>query len=255
MPSETDYALLCAAGLVAGAVNAAAGGGSLLTFSWIVASGVPPLAANVSNTLAQVPGYVAIVVGYRKELGGQRARLVRLSGPALIGAVAGVLLLQASSPAGFVAVVPWLIVTACVLLAVQPRLRRRSGSRQGVVDGHEDPLAWAAAATAAGCAYAAYFGAAAGVLLLALLAISITDRLQRLNALNRGLICLANLAAAPLLVIFVGHVDWATVAVLAPSTLVGGRAGASIVRRLLDRALRAGIVALGLIAALWLIVR
>jgi uncharacterized membrane protein YfcA len=106
----------------------------------------------------------------------------------------------------------------------------------------------------AGAAYASYFGAAAGVLLLAILALGIHDRLQRLNALNRFLVLLANAVAVPALLL-VAPVDWPSVAVLAPATLVGGAVGARLARRLSDRVLRAAVIALGLGVAVWLLMR
>jgi hypothetical protein len=235
-------------GVAAGALNAAAGGGSLLTFPALVAFGLPSLTANLSNTIAQCPGYVAIVQGYRPELAGQRQRVVRLLPAALVGGGAGIAALKVAPPSTFRAVAPALVLLACVLLLVQPRIReflaREDRTRPGRAGTH--------IAVALSCAYASYFGAAAGVLLLAVLTIFIADQLQRLNALNRLLIMVVNLVAAIVFAVL-GPVSWPAVAVLAPTTMVGGRAGVELVRRLSPRTLRALVLVIGLAAAGYLI--
>ncbi|MBJ7455427.1 MAG: sulfite exporter TauE/SafE family protein, partial [Thermoleophilia bacterium] len=229
-----DLLLLLLTGVLAGAVNAVAGGGSLLSFPVLIATGLPPLTANVTNTVAQMPGYLSIVEGYRPDLRGQGPRIRALIAPTLIGALAGVGLLALGGDETFEVVVPWLILGACALLAVQPRLAARLRARTEERTGLSAPLVLA---VAAGAAYASYFGAAAGVLLLAILAAGISDRLQRLNALNRFLVLIANAIAVPALIL-VAPVDWASVAVLAPATLVGGAIGARLARRLPDNVLR-----------------
>jgi uncharacterized membrane protein YfcA len=232
-------------------VNAVAGGGSLLSFPVLIATGLPPLTANVTNTVAQMPGYLSIVEGYRPDLRGQGPRIRALIAPTLIGALAGVGLLALGGDETFEVVVPWLILGACALLAVQPRLAARLRARTEERTGLSAPLVLA---VAAGAAYASYFGAAAGVLLLAILALGISDRLQRLNALNRFLVLVANAIAVPALIL-VAPVDWAAVAVLAPATLVGGAIGARLARRLPDHILRAAVIVLGIGVAAWLMFR
>jgi uncharacterized membrane protein YfcA len=232
-------------------VNAVAGGGSLISFPVLVATGLPPLTANITNTVAQMPGYLSIVEGYRADLRGQGPRMRALLPPTLAGAVAGVCLLALGGEDAFEVVVPWLVLGACALLAVQPRLKARLERRDRERTGLSAPLILA---VAAGAAYAAYFGAAAGVLLLAILAVGVSDRLQRLNALNRFLVLIANGVAVPLLIL-VGPVDWPSVAVLAPATLVGGAVGSRLARRLDDRVLRISVIALGVAVAAWLLVR
>jgi uncharacterized protein len=238
---------LGALGVGAGALNAAAGGGSLLTFPALIAFGLPPLTANLSNTVAQCPGYIAIVQGYLPELAGTRARILRLLPATLLGTAAGIAALELASPSAFRAVVPALVILACVLLAIQPQVTRMLSERR------------AARAAAAGlhvavgltCAYAAYFGAAAGVLLLAILALFILDSVQRLNALNRLIIMIVNVLAA-ILFIILGPVSWPAIAVLAPTTMIGGRAGVSVVRRLGAQALRATVLVIGVGASVYL---
>ncbi len=236
---------------MAGAVNAVAGGGSLISFPVLVATGLPPLTANVTNTVAQMPGYLSIVEGYRPDLSGQAPRIRALLLPAVAGALAGVGLLALGGDDTFEAVVPWLIIGACALLAIQPRLKAALQERDEEANGLSTPLLLG---VAGGAAYASYFGAAAGVLLLAILAVGISDRLQRLNALNRFLVLIANAVAVPALLL-VAPVDWPSVAVLAPATLVGGAVGARMARRLSDRVLRVAVIVLGLGVAVWLLVR
>ena len=236
-------------GVGAGALNAAAGGGSLVTFPALVAFGLPPLTANLSNTVAQCPGYVAIVHGYLPELAGMRRRILGLLPAALLGAGAGITALELASPSTFRAIVPALVILACVLLAIQPRVSRLLSHERGALARR----AGLQVAVAIACAYAAYFGAAAGVLLLAILALFLVDDVHRLNALNRLLIMIVNLLAAVLFVVL-GPVSWPAIAVLAPSTMIGGWAGVSAVRKLSPIALRATVLLLGVAASVYLAV-
>lgn len=247
----TEIVLLLVVGVVAGGVNAIAGGGSLLTFPLLVATGLPPLTANVTNTVAQMPGYVSIVGGYLPDLKGQGPRLRSLLVPTVLGAGAGVVALRVGGESAFEAVVPWLVIAACALLAVQPRLKK---SLQARTEADARPSPALLGAIFVGAAYASYFGAAAGVLLLAVLAFGFVDRLQRLNALNRALVLIANGVAVPALIV-VAPVDWPSVAVLAPATLVGGYVGARLTRRLDDRVLRVSVIVLGVAVAVWLLLR
>lgn len=248
--SPLELVALGALGLCAGAVNAVAGGGTLLTFPVLIAFGLPALTANLSNTVAQCPGYLAIVHGYQPELKGQSHTIRALAPAAVIGAAAGVTLLEVGSAATFRAVAPALILIACVLLLAQTRLREAILRRRGRGGRHSRLEVGVAVGIA--CAYAAYFGAAAGVLLLAVLGIFIVDELQRLNALNRFFILIVNLLAAVLFIVL-GPVNWTVIAVLAPTTIIGGRAGVSVVRKLGAETLRAAVAVIGLAAAGYLI--
>jgi uncharacterized membrane protein YfcA len=239
---------LGALGVAAGALNAAAGGGSLITFPALIAFGVPPLTANLSNAVAQCPGYIAIVHGYRPELAGTRGRIVRLLPAAVLGGGAGVAALELASPSAFKAVVPALVILACVLLVVQPRVTRMLSERRSARGQH----VVLQIAVALSCAYASYFGAAAGVLLLAVLGVFVVDGMQRLNALNRLLIMIVNVLAA-VLFIALGPLSWPAIAVLAPSTMLGGWAGVSYVRRLGPGALRVTVLLIGVAASAYLV--
>ena len=236
-------------GVGAGALNAAAGGGSLVVFPALVAFGLPSLTANLSGTVAQIPSYAAIVQGYLPELAGTRQRVVALLPAALLGGGVGIAALELASPATFRAVVPALVILACLLLAVQPRLTRLLPDRHPT-RAHRTAFQLAVAGA---CAYAAYFGAAAGVLLLAVLAVFVADDVRRLNALNRLLIFVVNAVAAVLFVVL-GPIDWAAVAILAPTTIVGGRGGVTLVRRLGPAALRATVLTIGAVGSVYLVI-
>lgn len=246
-----DVLVLIAVGLLSGAVNAFAGGGSLISFPVLIALGLSPLSANVTNTVSQMPGYVSITYGYREQLKGQLPRFKRLALPATVGAAAGVVLLKLGGKDTFNAVVPFLVLFACALLAVGPRIREWVEKRNEPTERLSIPLILG---VTAGCAYASYFGAAGGVLILAILGLGIADTLQRLNGLNRALVLLANAVALPFF-IFLAPVDWESVAILAPFTLVGGYLGARYASSLDDRVLRAVVITLGIVIAIWLLVR
>jgi uncharacterized protein len=240
-----DIAGLAAAGFAAGAINSAAGGGSLISFPTLVALGYPALAANVTNTVALCPGYLGGVLEYRRELTGQRARLVRLTAVSIAGAVAGAALLGATSQAVFHALAPALVLAACALLALQPTVKRRLARRSGA---HRR---WVLPAQLPAAVYGAYFGAGLGVVVLAILAVLVDDTLQRLNAAKGWLSLVINLVAAAYFVAF-ESVRWEAVAVIAPASLLGGPAGVALARRLSDRTLRLSVIAFGVAASAYL---
>jgi len=254
-PVSTDLVeilVLAVAGVAAGAINAVAGGGSLITFPVLIALGLPALTANITNTIAQTPGYVSGVYGYRGMLRGQGARVRRLAPLALVGGALGVVALKVGSADTFRAIVPALILLACGLLAAGPHLRRRMAARQADGDEPAPPTIVLDAAVVLTGVYISYFGAAAGVMLLSVLALLVTDTLQRLNAVNRLLVLIVNAPAAVVLAIL-GPVDWTAVAILAPTTLIGGSLGVVLARRLSDRALRAAVITIGVGVAVYLI--
>jgi uncharacterized protein len=246
-----DVALLAGAALVAGAVNAVAGGGSLISFPALLAVGYPAIDANVTNTVALCPGYFGGSLGYRRELADQRARVRALGATSTVGAVLGAFLLVISSPALFDLIVPYLIFLACGLLAAQPWLRRVVQGRLEHRDGAARPVALYGAQFLA-AVYGAYFGAGVGIMMLAILGVFLTDTLQRLNALKGLLSLLINLVAAVWFAIF-AQVAWLAVAVMALASLVGGQLGVVLARRLDDRVLRWLVVAFGVAVGLRLL--
>lgn len=243
--------MLALAGFVAGAINAAAGGGSLITFPALIAAGYPPLIANVTNNVAVLPGYVTGAWGYRANLRGQRRRIVPLAVVSAFGSIVGVGLILVSSQGAFESVVPFLVLAACALLAAQPVIGRRLGERTGA---HGRPGIGSLVAQTLAAVYGGYFGAALGVAVIALLGVFFDDTLQRLNAL-KALLQLVIGAAAALGFALLTPVAWGAAAIVGPASLAGGLVGARLARRVSDPVLRGGIVAYGVAAAIWLFLR
>lgn len=240
-----DLALLAGAGLLAGGVNAVAGGGSLISFPALLAAGYPPVTANVTNTVALLPGYAGSVAGGQRELRGAGPTVVRLGAVCGIGAVAGAALLLTTPSVVFRAVVPFLVLLACGLLVVQPRLARRRG---GPV---RNPLLLQASVLLA-AVYGAYFGAGLGILLLGLLGVLLADELRRTNALKNVLSLLVNAVAVVAFALF-GPVAWDAAAVVAATSLLGGYLGARVAGQVPAGWLRAVVVAYGVVVAVLLL--
>lgn len=239
---------LAAAGAAAGVSNSIAGAGSLITFPTLLALGLPPVAANVTSTVGLVPGAAGGAIGYADLLTEQRRRLTRLALPTLVGAVAGTALLLITSNDTFETIVPALVAGSCLLLLLQPRLTPRIAHA-----GNEHSPFLAAGLLFSG-AYAAYFGSAVGILLLGLLAVFVADSMQHLNAIKILLAGIANLLAA-VAYAFLAPVDWRYAVCLMVSSLVGGRLGANLARRVSGDVLRVGIALIGLVVAAVLAVR
>jgi uncharacterized membrane protein YfcA len=247
-----DVALLLGAGFLAGAVNAVAGGGSLITFPTLLATGLPPVAANVTNSLAVCPGYLASVAGSRNDLAGQGRRAAKLLPTAVVGSVAGAALLLATPARAFDVIVPFLVLAATALLAMQDRLQSLIGHPR-----HLSPVRQTIVLqtlTGLGAVYGGYFGGALGVILTAVLALVLDERLQRVAALKNILSATVGVATVVVFSVF-GPVAWLSVAVLAPATIAGGYLGARLVRRLPTSVLRWTVVAFGAIVGVVLLAR
>ncbi|MFR9752677.1 sulfite exporter TauE/SafE family protein [Nocardia sp. 004] len=243
------------AGIAAGGINTIVGSGTLITFPVLLAFGLPPVTANVSNTVGLVPGAISGVHGYRRELAGQRARLLRLGTASLLGGITGAVLLLVLPPDAFIAIVPVLIIVALVLVVVQPRLaswvRRRRANDGAQVPEYGGPVLFVAIFATG--VYGGYFGAAQGVLLIGLLGVFVHDDIQRLNGLKNALALLVNGVSA-LIFIVIADVDWRAAALIALGSIIGGQLGARMGRRLPPVVLRAVIVVVGLIAVIRLVV-
>jgi uncharacterized membrane protein YfcA len=239
---------VAAAGAAAGASNALAGAGSLITFPTLIAVGLPPLSANVTSTVGLVPGAAGAALGYTDLLTEQRQRITRLTVPTLVGAVLGTALLLITSNDTFEAIVPALVAGSCLLLLFQPRLTPRI-SHAG--DEHSPFLT---AGLVFSGAYAAYFGSAVGILLLGLLALFVADSMQHLNAIKILLAGVANLLAA-VAYAFLADVQWKYALCLMVSSLIGGRLGANLARRVSGDVLRVAIALIGLVVAAVLALR
>lgn len=241
------------AGVAAGLVNALAGGGSLISFPALTALGLPPLVANLTNTVALTPGYFGAAWAQRRDLGQQGARCLWLVPLALAGGVAGGQLLLGSDERLFRALVPWLILLGSALVALQTPLRRwLSASPMASGDAGVPLLAGALVAMAA--VYGGYFGAGLSVILLGVLAITLPDSLIRLNGLKQLLALAANGGAA-LVFLASGQVAWPPALALALGALVGGGLGGRLAGRLAGESLRWWVVALGTAIGLWFLWR
>ena len=238
------------AGFVAGTVNTIVGSGSLVTFPTLLAFGYAPVTANVSNTVGLTFGSMSGAVGYRRELRGQRRRVLLLGSASFVGGLIGGILLLTLPSSVFDAVIPVLILAACALVIVQPRLSVWVAERRSAHVEHGGPVLYTGILATG--VYGGYFGAAQGVILLALLGIFIADDLQRLNGVKNVLALIANGVAAVLFV-FSTHVVWEVAALIAVSSIVGGQVGAHVGRRLPERLLRVCTVIIGVIAAISLI--
>jgi uncharacterized membrane protein YfcA len=236
---------VCAAGLAAGAINAVVGSGSLITFPTLVAVGIDPVVANVSNNIGLVPGSVTGAYGYRVELRGQRDRLVRLGVGSVLGSLIGGILLLYLDQDVFQVVVPVLIGLACVLVLIQPKLNGWLTARRAQPHPHGGAALWLGV-FAAGI-YGGYFGAAQGVLVVGLIGAFLDDGLQRMNAAKNVLTLLVN-ATAAVLFLLIAEVDWWAVLAVAVGAMLGGFLGAKVGRRIPAPVLRGIIVTVGLVA-------
>jgi uncharacterized membrane protein YfcA len=246
--SLLEAALIALAGVAAGTINTVVGSGTLITFPTLLAFGVPPVTANVSNTVGLVPGSMSGVVGYRRELAGQRSRVLRLGSASLLGGVAGALLLLVLPSSAFDSIVPALILLGVLLVVFGPRIQRAVASRaeaRGGIPDHGVWWVWPAVVVAG--VYGGYFGAAQGVLLMAILGIGVADSMQRHTATKNVLALVVN-AVAAVVFIAVAEIDWTVAGLIALGSVVGGQVGAGVGRRLPPNLLRAVIAAVGIVA-------
>lgn len=244
--------LLAGAGVAAGAVNAAIGSGTLLTYPLLLAAGLPPVVANGTNTTGIAPGNVFGAWGYRREMAGRGRRVAVMAALVGVGAVAGASLVLLLPSSVFEGVVPWLILAACALVLVQPTIVRRLRARG--VEPASAP-SWLLAPVLVGVGlYGGYFGAAQGIVLIAVLGALYDPDLQRTNAAKQVLQGVANGVAAVVFVV-AASVDWGAAVALGVGASIGGMVGAPLARRLPDPVLRGIIVAVGLVAAVVSIVR
>ncbi|HVB06198.1 MAG TPA: sulfite exporter TauE/SafE family protein [Acidimicrobiales bacterium] len=240
---------IAAAGFAAGTINAIVGSGSLVTFPTLVALGLSPLVANVSNNIGLVLGNVSAVHGYRRELVGQAPRMRKLIPWSAAGGITGATLLLVI-PGTFHDVVPWLVILAVCMVLIQPRVAKALAARGPRAE--SGGLALRLGVFLAGV-YGGYFGAAQGVILIALLAINLDDHLQRLNGLKNVLAAVVNALAGVLFIIF-APVDYEVALIIAITSVLGGQVGASVGRRLPAPVLRGIIVVGGLTVAIKLLV-
>ena len=252
-----EMVAVAAAGFGAGGINAVVGSGTLVSFPVLLAVGLPPVPATISNSLGLVAGNLSSSIGYRRELRGQRRLLLRLLPASVLGALTGAFLLLHLPASTFEAVVPVLIGVAVLLVALQPVLQRRlpSGADDDAPVRGGRLAALFAGAYATGT-YGGYFAASQGVLQIGIFGLILRESLQRLNAIKNVLTFTVNaVAAGAYVVVATDRVDWVAAGLLAVGSLVGGSVGARYGRRLPSWVLRTAIVVLGLVAIVVLVDR
>jgi hypothetical protein len=248
---------VAAAGFAAGGINAVVGSGTLVSFPVLLAVGLPPVPATISNSLGLVAGNLSGSIGYRRELSGQRGLLLRLLPASVLGALTGAFLLLHLPAATFEAVVPVLIGIAVLLVALQPVLQRRLPTRADddtpVRGGRLAALFAGAYATGT---YGGYFAASQGVLQIGIFGLVLRESLQRLNAIKNVLTFTVNaVAAGAYVVVATDRVDWVAAGLLAVGSLLGGAVSSRYGRRLPSALLRTAIVVLGVVAIVVLVNR
>lgn len=260
-----QLALVLVAATIGGAMNAIAGGGTLLTFPALVGLGIPGIVANATSTVALWPGTFASLWGYRDLLTGMRNWVVRFALPSVAGGALGALLLIKTPPARFDRIVPWLVLGATVLFIVQQPIKKRfprlTGSHPipAAVDDHTADRALAPTNTLLAyqflvAVYGGYFGAGIGILVLAALGFMGFRNIHRMNGLkNWGGVC-TNLVAAVMFVAS-GLVNWPVAAAMAIGATVGGYGGSRLAQRVAQARIRQAIIVIGLASALWLATR
>lgn len=243
MISLLNLLFLFLAAIGAGFVNALAGGGSIFTFPVLVAVGVPPVMANVTNTIALCPGYVGGVLAQKKDFANQEGRLVALLPVSILGGILGAWLLTRTSDQAFRSLVPFLVLGACLLMALQDKIRRMLQRRVARVG-----LAWAILPVFLAAIYGGFFGVAVSIMYLAMIGLTIDDTLLRLNALKQAMSLACNTAAA--LYFAIGAtVVWSAAGVMAAGALLGGWAGGRAAGKVSEPALRLMVITVGLIVA------
>lgn len=242
--TASDLLLAGLAAVAAGAVNALAGGGTLISFPVLIALGVPPLAANITNAVALCPGYFGATLAQVRNLEGQRKRASLLIPISAVGGIAGAIILVHTGERTFEALVPWMLMTASVLLAIQEPVRamvlRRSDARQQP----ESTSVVTMSAVLAASIYGGFFTAGMSVLIVAVLGLTSFDTFTRLNALKQMLAFTVNIAAV-LFFVTSEHVIWSATAVMALGALAGGALGGRLATKIKPSVLRWGVVAAG----------
>jgi len=253
MLTPINYILIILAALAAGAINALAGGGTLITFPVLTFLGVPALAANVTNTVALCPGYIGGTLAQWNDLRGQKKRLWLMVPASIIGGILGGFLLLQTGEKLFKDLVPYLILLASALLAIQDPVRTWLMRRMGAGHGSSlEKITWLPVALAS--IYGGYFGAGLSVIVLAALGLTLEDSLTRLNALKQAIGFSVNIAAG-IFFLFSGHVLWSVAWVMALGALIGGLLGGKLAGRVKPSTLRWTVVTIGVVVAIIYLVR
>lgn len=248
------YILVGLAALAAGAVNALAGGGTLITFPMLTAVGLPAIAANVTNTVALSPGYLGATLAQANDLRGQKARLWLVVPAGAIGGVIGGVLLLNTGERLFRSLVPFLILLASALLAIQDPVRAWLARRAAQNGARATSEKWVALPLGLAAIYGGYFGAGLSVIVLAVLGITLEDTLTRLNALKQAVAFSTNIAAA-VFFLFSGKVVWPAALVMAVGALIGGALGGRLAGRVKPSTLRWIVVTIGVTVSIVYLLR
>lgn len=249
-----SYIFVCLAAAAAGFVNALAGGGTLISFPVLTAVGIPAVVANVTNTVALVPGYLGATFAQLKDLRGQRARLIFYLPAAVIGGILGGILLLNTGERLFRELVPFLILLASLLLAVSDPLRAWVLKRTGTARSEAGMAAMGVLPVVLAAVYGGYFGAGLSVIVLATLGLILNDNLTRLNALKQSISFSTNLAAA-IFFVFSGQVVWPVALLMMAFALAGGALGGRLAGRIKPSVLRWVVVSIGVVVAVIYFVR
>lgn len=254
MLTGLEYILVALAAMAAGAVNALAGGGTLITFPMLIAVGLPAVAANVTNTVALCPGYFGATLAQSKDLQGQKSCLWLVIPAAAVGGIIGGILLLSTGEKLFRDLVPYLILLASSLLAIQDPVKAWLNRRAGEAGHKAISNAWVIFPVGLAAVYGGYFGAGLSVIVLAVLGFVIDDNLTRLNALKQGVAFATNIAAA-IFFVFSGQVNWTVALVMAVGALIGGSLGGRLAGKVKPATLRWIVVAVGFTVAIIYLVR
>lgn len=255
----TRLTLVALAAAAGSAINAIAGGGTLVTFPALIALGVPPIIANATSSVALLPGALGSVWGYRTVLAGAKAWAARFSVPSLLGGLGGAILLLLTPPDRFDVVVPWLVLGATLLFMGQRPITAMIKRRAAAAVPHEEPMGQRPPASVLGyqfvvALYGGYFGAGIGILMLAALGFMGFENIHRMNGLkNWGAFCIKVVAAAAFVV--KGLVDWPVAIAMAFGATIGGYGASRLAQLVSQIAVRRAIVVIGLGSAVWLALR
>lgn len=249
-----NYIVIVLAAIIAGFINALAGGGTLITFPVLMAMGIPAVSANVTNTVALLPGYLGGTMAQANDLKDQKKRLYFLLPAALLGGAVGGLLLLKTGEKLFTQLVPFLILIASALLAIQNPVRKWLTGRQEQGKAAPANELWAFIPVFFAAIYGGYFGAGLSVIVLAVLGLVMSDNLTRLNALKQGIAFAANTAAA-LFFVFSGKVNWVVALVMAVGALLGGALGGRLASKVKPATLRWIVVSIGFVVGIIYLVR
>lgn len=254
MLTITEYIFITLAAVVAGVVNALAGGGTLITFPMLTFIGIPPVSANITNTVALLPGYLGGTFAQKKDLSGQEKRLWLFLPAGALGGFLGGTLLLISGERLFRDLVPYLILLACALLAIQDPVRAWVNRRNAQSTHKTTSEVWAILPIGLAAVYGGYFGAGLSVIILAVLGLVVDDSLTRLNAIKQVISFSANVAAA-VYFIFSGEVVWGVALIMAAGALLGGLIGGKLAGLVKPSILRWMVVTIGVIVAIIYLVR